>query len=106
VTAPAIIARLCDELAAAECKARLEHQDAADAEAKLDVMKDCAFERDAARAELAEVATLYRMADNRERMLERELMAIWAIVCPGEPLPPGEDHVRHAVENMAARVRR
>lgn len=36
----------------------------------------------------------------RERRLEREMLAIWAAVRPGEPAPLTELEVLHAVENV------
>lgn len=63
-------------------------------------------ERDDARAKLSEESALLRLAETRERTLERELLHIWSIVQPGEPTPPGEDHVRHAVADLRAEVER
>jgi len=71
------------------------------AEAGRDALR---VERDKLRADLAEEVAILRLAESRERMLERELLHIWAIVRPGEPTPPSEDHVRHAVAALLARV--
>jgi len=68
---------------------------------KMDALR---VERDKLRADLAEEVAILRLAESRERMLERELLHIWAIVRPGEPTPPSEDHVRHAVAALLARV--
>lgn len=74
--APGLLAALCDALVHAERRAE-----------KAEAQRD-------------ELTTLHRVADARERRLERELLAIWATVRPGEPAPLTERDVLHAVEDV------
>ncbi len=115
--APELLATLCDEADAADVAAYDANERALNIEFARgslrveianvqELLAQTEAARDALRAELAEMTALHRMAESRERMLDRELLAIWATVRPGEPTPPGESHVRHAVDEMAAKVRR
>ena len=53
-----------------------------------------------AEAQRDELTTLHRVAEARERRLERELLAIWATVQPGNPAPLTDRDVLYAVEDV------
>lgn len=116
--APELVAALCDEVASAERRAKEAEAQAAAIRKAFDdrggvhtyyvgdhgwgYYEKCPVCEDVAEAmgDAGRARALHSVAEARERLLERELLAIWAAVRPGEPAPLTEREVLHAVEDV------